>query len=53
MVAKNRERGQGLTEYAFLITFVALVVLIVLVLLGGGVEGLYENTILPIVDALT
>jgi len=44
------ERGQGLTEYAFLISLIVLVVLVVLVFLGGGVEGLYENTIPPLLE---
>lgn len=48
-----RERGQGLVEYALLISFIVLVVLVVLILLGGGVEGLYQNTIPPLLDVFT
>jgi len=50
MLYNYDERGQGLAEYAFLISLIALVVIIVLVLLSGGIENLYNNAILPILE---
>lgn len=42
-------RGQGLVEYAFIIIFVAVVLIALLVVLGPGIANIYRN----IVDALT
>jgi Flp pilus assembly pilin Flp len=44
------ERGQGLAEYAFLIALIALIVIVALVLLSGGIESLYNNAIQPLLD---
>ena len=52
MISTQREKGQGLAEYAFILSLVVLVVLVVLVILSGGVENLFQNTIPPIVDAI-
>ena len=43
MLFLPREEGQGLTEYALLLAFVALVVIIVLWVLGPSVGNLYSN----------
>jgi Flp pilus assembly pilin Flp len=40
--------GQGLTEYALLITLVAVVVIMVLVTLGGGVKGVFCNLMITL-----
>lgn len=47
------ERGQGLTEYAFLISLVVLVVIAMLYIFGVSVEDLYEFTIGELMDAFT
>ena len=47
------ERGQGLVEYAFLISLVVIVVIVVLFLLGVSVEEMYEFTIGELVDVFT
>lgn len=41
----NREKGQGLVEYAFLIVLVALVVILGLQLLGGSLGDLYSTIV--------
>ena len=53
MLFTPQERGQGLTEYAFLISLVVIVVIVVLYLLGVSVEDLYNYTIGELVDAFT
>jgi Flp pilus assembly pilin Flp len=40
-----REEGQGLSEYALLLGFVALIVIVVVFVLGSGVENLYETIV--------
>jgi Flp pilus assembly pilin Flp len=45
MLFLPREEGQGLSEYALLLGFVALIVIVVVFVLGTGVENLY-NTII-------
>jgi pilus assembly protein Flp/PilA len=45
MLFLPREEGQGLTEYAMLLGFVALVVIVVLYVLGPAVGNLYETII--------
>ncbi len=47
------ERGQGLTEYAFLISFVVIVVIVILYLFGISVEDLYNFAIEELVDVFT
>lgn len=37
------DRGQGLVEYAMIIVFVAIIVLIILFLLGPAVGNLYSS----------
>jgi Flp pilus assembly pilin Flp len=37
------EKGQGFVEYAFLIIFIALLVIVGLTLLAGGINGLFSN----------
>lgn len=39
------EYGQGLLEYALLISLVAIIVLVVIVVLGPAVGNLYSNVI--------
>jgi pilus assembly protein Flp/PilA len=38
-------KGQGLIEYALIILFVAIVVLIILVLFGPAIGNMYSNII--------
>ncbi len=39
------ERGQGLIEYALIITLVILIVIIMLTLLGPAIRNAYSNII--------
>ena len=39
------ERGQGLLEYALIISLVAIIVLVTVVLLGPAVGNLYSNVL--------
>lgn len=42
----NREHGQGLVEYAFILVLVALIVIVILAVVGLAVrDGLYDNII--------
>ncbi|MCS6907605.1 MAG: pilus assembly protein [Anaerolineales bacterium] len=43
MLFANRERGQGLVEYALLFALIALVVIAVLLLLGPLVGNVFSN----------
>ena len=47
------ERGQGLVEYAFLISLVVIVVIIALTLFGVSVEEMYDFTIGELVEVFT
>lgn len=40
-----KERAQGLVEYALILLFVAIVLVFVLTLLGGGLTNMYQNII--------
>lgn len=53
MLFTPQERGQGLVEYAFLISLVVIVVIVVLSLFGVSVEDMYNYTIGELVDAFT
>ena len=53
MEVSSSERGQGLTEYAFIISLVVIVVIVILVIFGIAVEDLYENTIPILVEIFT
>jgi len=46
------EQGQGLVEYAFIISLIAIVVLIVFLLLGEAIENLFNETINTLVKTL-
>jgi pilus assembly protein Flp/PilA len=39
----ERARGQGLVEYAFILVFIAMVVIAILVVLGHQVNNVYSN----------
>jgi pilus assembly protein Flp/PilA len=45
MLFHPREEGQGLSEYAMLLGFIALIVIVVLYVLGPAVTDLYEIVI--------
>lgn len=53
MKIKCDERGQGLTEYAFILSLVILVVIVVVYLFGVSVEDLYDNFVTTLVDVFT
>jgi pilus assembly protein Flp/PilA len=42
---EERERGQGLVEYALLLIFVAVVMIALLTVLGPGITNVYENLV--------
>ncbi|MCC6626117.1 MAG: pilus assembly protein [Chloroflexi bacterium] len=41
----NATEGQGLVEYALIITLIALAVVVSVTALGGGVVSIYQNKI--------
>jgi pilus assembly protein Flp/PilA len=45
MLCASREKGQGLLEYALILVFVALVVIVMLALFGPAVGHMYSNVI--------
>jgi Flp pilus assembly pilin Flp len=45
LLSDDATEGQGLVEYALIITLIALAVVAMLALLGGGVIGIYQNRI--------
>ncbi|MEJ5313374.1 MULTISPECIES: pilus assembly protein [Anaerolinea] len=45
MLVAQRERGQGLLEYALIIILVAVIVLVVLALLGPAVGQMFSNVV--------
>jgi Flp pilus assembly pilin Flp len=40
-----REEGQGLTEYALILLFIAIVVVLVLVVFGPAVGNMYSSIV--------
>jgi len=40
---RHDQAGQGLTEYAFILTLVAIVMILILIALGQQVDNLYSN----------
>ena len=40
---KDDERGATATEYALLLAFIALVIIVGITALGGKIEGLFSN----------
>ncbi len=44
MLAKDR-KGQGMVEYALILILVALVIIIAISTLGGGVQQLYMSVV--------
>jgi pilus assembly protein Flp/PilA len=45
MLYLPRETGQGLTEYALILVFVAIVVIVVLALLGPTIGEIFSNVV--------
>ena len=43
MLSAPKEKGQGLIEYAIILSLVALIVIVVLWLLGPTVDNSYSN----------
>lgn len=39
----RKNEGQGLIEYALIVVLIAIVVVVVLSLIGGEVNGVFEN----------
>lgn len=53
MVNLMNERGQGLAEYAFLISLVVVVVILVLSLFGISVRDIYDGFVPLLVEIFT
>lgn len=45
MIIIQKERGQGLMEYALIIILVAVIVLVILALLGPAVGQMFSNVV--------
>lgn len=45
MLFLPREEGQGLVEYALILVFVAIVVIVILALLGPAVGNMFSNIV--------
>jgi pilus assembly protein Flp/PilA len=45
MLFAPKEKGQGLVEYALILVFVAIVVIVVLALLGPVIGNVFSNMI--------
>lgn len=45
MVVMAPEKGQGLLEYALIISLVAIIVIVILALLGPAVGNMFSNLI--------
>jgi pilus assembly protein Flp/PilA len=45
MLYAPKEKGQGLVEYALILVFVAIVVIVVLALLGPAIGAVFSNVI--------
>ena len=45
MLYASGERGQGLAEYAFIISLIAIVVIVLVALFGEAVGGMYSDIV--------
>ena len=45
MLCLPHEEGQGLVEYALLLVFIALVVIVILALLGPAIGDIFSNLV--------
>jgi Flp pilus assembly pilin Flp len=45
MINLGVQKGQGLVEYAFILTFVAVVIVIILFFFGPSIGGVFSNII--------
>lgn len=43
MLFAANEKGQGLVEYALILVLIAIVVIVALTALGGGVENIFND----------
>lgn len=41
----SQEEGQGLVEYALILVFVSVVMILLLTILGPGISNVYQNII--------
>ena len=40
---EDRERGQGMVEYAFILVLISLVVIVMLITTGGQIKNLFSD----------
>jgi Flp pilus assembly pilin Flp len=52
LLPDDATEGQGLVEYALIITLIALAVVATLATLGGGIVGTYQNKIVSSLTAI-
>jgi pilus assembly protein Flp/PilA len=45
MLARIRQKGQGLVEYALILVLVAVVVIVILSLLGPAIGNVFSNIV--------
>ena len=50
---KQRERGQGLIEYALIMVLIAIVVVLVLALVGDSIVNLWNDAVIPLLDVFS
>jgi len=53
MLYSPRESGQGLVEYALILSLVVLIVIILVVILGESIVGLYDYGITALLEVFT
>lgn len=51
MLFAPRENGQGLIEYALILIFIAIVVIVVMRLLGSSIQGVFSRVTNSLPDA--
>jgi Flp pilus assembly pilin Flp len=50
MFYASHQEGQGLTEYVFLLVFVAIAILLILTLMGGQIGNVYSQIVTCLPD---
>jgi len=45
MVRANRQRGQGMVEYALILVLVSIVVIVILLTMGNQIQNVFSNVV--------